>query len=181
MALCVAACRNAERDTTGAALTCGWKPSTRLTSDSVANLRIGLSVEELRQRCRVVRDTVRKDAEGGLQRVVRVQLGPAVADAEVTDGVVWRLTVTDPRLRTRDDIGVGSPLSQLLAAAPAWAANGETGVFVGLRTHCGLSFRLDTRAPGVPRPWVVSGVADLRHAPPSTPVDQVLAVGSGNC
>ncbi len=57
-----------------------------------------MGVAELEARCRVQQDTVRRDSEGGLQRVLRVQLGPAGVDAEIVDSAVWRLTVSDPRL-----------------------------------------------------------------------------------
>lgn len=182
--LFVVACNGSETDRDSSAKaqpSCGWESPSHLTPDGIADVRIGLDVDALERRCRVVHDSVGMNAEGSPQRVIRAQVGPAVVAAEVVNDSVWRLTVTDSRLRTADDLGVGTPLSRLLASSPSWAANGETGVFVGLTTHCGLSFRLDASAPGLPRPWIVRNVDALRKAPPNTRVDQVLAVGSKNC
>jgi hypothetical protein len=182
--LFVVACNGSQTDRDSAAQaqpSCGWESPSHLTPDGIADVRIGLDVAALERRCRVVHDSVELNAEGGQQRVVRAQVGPAVVAAEIVNDTVWRLTVTDSRYRTADDLGVGTPLSRLLASSPSWAANGETGVFVGLKAHCGLSFRLDASAPDLPRPWFVPDVEALRKAPPNTQVDQVLVVGSKNC
>jgi hypothetical protein len=119
------------------------------------------------------------DAEGHPQRVMVVRVGPSSIRAEIVNGSVWRLTVQDAHLRTADRLGVGTTLGELLREEKLSAGNGESGVFVILSRLCGLSFRIDPRAPGIPRPWVVQDRKSLARAPLTTPVDMVLIVGRG--
>jgi hypothetical protein len=169
------------RSDTSANGTCDWSPSTRLTSDGVAALEIGLPAAEVRHRCELVSDSIETLAEGQPVRVMRVKVGPSVVRAEVVDDTLWRLTISDSLIRTADGLGVGTTVGTLLTSNPSWVATGETGAFVGLVPHCGLSFRLDTSTPGLPRPWILRDTAALRRAPPETRVNQVLVVGSANC
>jgi hypothetical protein len=111
---------------------------------------------------------------------MRVRLGASIVTAEIVEQRVWRLAVGDATYRTADGVGVGTALEALIAGDRFSAANGETGVFVFVARHCGLSFRLDSKAPGFPTPLVVSDDPTLQRVPPDTPVDQVLIVGPHN-
>jgi hypothetical protein len=169
-------------DTSHPSLTCGYDPSTRITPSGVGALQIGLRDSVITSSCEVLRDSMETDAEGHPQRVMVVRIGPSSIRAEIVNGSVWRLTVQDSLLRTADGMGVGTTLGELLREENLSAGNGETGVFVLLSRLCGLSFRIDPRAPGIPRPWIVQNRKSLARAPLTTPVDMVLIVGRGpNC
>jgi hypothetical protein len=181
----VLACSGSEpgtADTSHPSLTCGYHPSTRITPSGVGALQIGLSDSVVTSSCEVLRDSMETDAEGHPQRVMVVRIGASSIRAEIVNGSVWRLTIQDSLLRTADGMGVGTTLGELLREENLSAGNGETGVFVLLSRLCGLSFRIDPRAPGIPRPWIVQNRKSLARAPLTTPVDMVLIVGRGpNC
>jgi hypothetical protein len=133
--------------------------------------------------CEVLADSIEMDAEAHPQRVMYVRLGSSKIKAEITNGLVRRLCITDSLLRTADGLGVGTTLGELLSDPNLRGGNGERGVFVFHSMHCGLSFGLDHSTPGVPSAWVVRNRRDLLRAPSTTPVDLVLIVGQspGHC
>lgn len=159
---------------------CGWNDTVRLRPQGIGALRIGMSTVDLMRQCTVIRDTTEL-LEGQPQRFVYVRVGPAVAYVEIVQDSVWRIGTNDARLRTVDGLGVGTLLHTLLASDPEWAAHGERGVAVGLRSHCRLSFLLTPMFQAPDRPLVVRQLADLRKASPSTQVAEVLIVGSAHC
>jgi hypothetical protein len=85
-----------------------------ITDEGIGELRIGATVESIRQKCNVVRDTTAPGAEGMLARKLRVALSRDTVEAEIVDGRVWRIAVHSPRLRTADSLGVGITLARLL-------------------------------------------------------------------
>lgn len=180
LALMVACGDAPERSSPRQAKRCGWSETTRLTADGIGALRVGTSAAALARSCDVIRDTI-ETLEGQPQRVMYVRLGTATAYAEVVGDTVWRIGTRDPLLRTTDDLGVGSSVTALIAAGPAWTAHGEGAVAVGLRRHCGLSFLLTPMFTAPNRPFILRDVSDLQRAPAGTAVERVLIVGNGHC
>lgn len=154
----------------GADLACA---ATQITGDSVGPLRIGLTVDAVRQRCRVVRDMTVEGAEGMPTRLIAVLLGRDTVDAEIVEDRVWRIPVTSPRLQTADGIGVGTPLARLLEVPDVRPAMGE-GMYVLTPAHCGLSFQLEN--PDGPLPPATT-VAQLRALPAGVRVSRILVTG----
>ncbi len=173
---CAGGDRGAMTDT-AVLLPCGLATSGNLTTSGVGDLRIGLPAGDVGSRCTVASDTMESGPEGQERRVMRVRAGVATVLAEVVHDSVWRLTVSDSTIRTREGLGVGSSLGDLLEAGASWVGQGEGRTFVGVAQHCGLSFRL---RPGEELSRA-GNVNALREAPPETLVDQVLVLGPGTC
>ena len=85
-----------------------------ITDEGIGELRIGATVESVRQKCDVVRDTTLIAAEGMPARKLAVVFSRDTVEAEIVDGRVWRIAVLAPRLRTADSLGVGTNLARLL-------------------------------------------------------------------
>jgi hypothetical protein len=146
-----------------------------IDSAGVGALRIGVPLDSVRARCLVLRDTVELRAEGQPARIVSVPIGGDTVEAEIVDGRVWRVTVARPGLRTADSLGVGTPVTRLLALFPrAIGAHGEGGIYA-TSTRCGLSFRLTDLAPGAR--FRGGTTAALRALPPGAAVTRVLVTG----
>ena len=96
--------------------------------------------------------------------------------AEVADGRVWRVIVDDGPFRTQGKLGVGSPLSALLASPGARASETESVIYVSTAANCGVSFALDYKPrPGEDRDsWTAEGLARL---PQDAKVERVLMSG----
>ena len=184
-ALGTAACRPSDRParetraaagTTPAAaaqtLACG---ATTISGDGIGALRIGAPADSVRRQCVVVRDTTELRGEGLPTRVMTVSLGATPVEAEVVDGRVWRIAVTEPELRTSDSLGVGTSLGRLLTLRGARALTGEGEAFVVSPAHCGLSFQLSE--PELDVPEDNSDTPVLRRLPRSTTVTRVLVTG----
>jgi hypothetical protein len=147
---------------------CGVDARTRLTGDALGDLRIGGSIDELRRRCRVVRDTVVRGAEGMPERRMIVDLGRDSVVAVIDSNRVWRVQVQSSTFRTADSLGVGSQLRGLRRTG-ARLLTGEGAYFVTLPSHCGLSFRL--------RGVEFGRLRTLAQVPDSATVGEVLVVG----
>ena len=146
-----------------------------LTGEGVGALRIGATVQSLRERCRIVRDTTVRDIEGQPQRTLAVLAGDDTLTAEVLDDRVWRLQVTTPSPRTADSLGVGVPLERMLRLPEVRGLRGEGTLFVVSPRYCGLSFQLsDSGMDENVSDWTPEA---LRRLSPSTFVTRVLAVG----
>lgn len=146
-----------------------------MSGEGIGALRLGMTADSLRARCRVLRDTTAPGAEGIPARVMDVVVGGHTVSAEIDGGRVWRIEVEDPALRTSDSLGVGTPLARLLTLPGARALSGEGALFVTAPSRCGLSFRLSTPASAVTGSDPT--IASLRRLPASTVVEQVLIVG----
>lgn len=154
-----------------------FQGAAQLNGWGIGALRIGASVSTVRERYRVVRDTVVEDAEANAQRQIAVDLGRDTVWADVVKDTVWRIMVDHPAYRTADSLGVASTLSQLLAAGTATGLEGDGGrLYITLEHHCGMSFRLrqviDPRAHRETWPAAV-----LRRLDAKSQVDEVLIVG----
>ncbi len=143
--------------------------------EGIGQLRIGASVESLRQECNVVRDTTVHGAEGMPARKVLVAFSRDTVEAEIVDGKVWRIAVNSSRLRTADAIGVGTMIGRLRQLKDSHGMMGEGQLFVASPQHCGMSFRLSGGGSLAQR-------GDLDHAglfglPEMTMISQILVFG----
>ena len=121
---------------------CGVSPGDVQVEEGVGVLRIGMSVEEVRQRCRVVRDTTVLDNEGMPARRLEISIGDDTAVAEIVADSVWRVRLTSPRFRARGGLGIGTSASALAAIPGARALAGEGEVYVTMPGTCGVSYRV---------------------------------------
>ena len=125
-----------------AELDCGVAAGDVQIDGGVGVLRIGVSVEEVRERCTVIRDTTVLDNEGMPARWLVVLLDGDTAVAEIAADRVWRLRLTTPRFRTSAGLGVGTRISELVAIAGARALVGEGEIYVTVPAICGVSYRI---------------------------------------
>jgi hypothetical protein len=146
-----------------------------VTDEGIGQLRIGTTVESVRQKCDVVRDTTVLADEGMMARKLAVAFSRDTVEAEIVDGRVWRIAVHSPRFRTSDSLGVGTPLARLLQLKKPRGMTGEGKFFVASPEHCGMSFRLANAGPGAQR-GDLDG-AGLARLPESAVVSEVLVFG----
>jgi hypothetical protein len=146
-----------------------------ITDEGIGDLRIGASIESVRQKCTVVRDTTVMGPEGMPARKLAVMFSRDTVETEIVDGRVWRLAVLSPRLRTADSLGVGTSIGRLLQLKNPHGMTGEGQFFVASPAHCGMSFRL-TIAEAGPAPGDLDQ-AGLARLPRSTSVNEVLVFG----
>jgi hypothetical protein len=121
---------------------CGVPPGDVQVEEGVGVLRIGTSAEEVRQRCRVVRDTTLLDLEGMQARRLVVSIGDDTAVAEIVADSVWRVRLTSSRFRAGGGLGIGTSASALAAIPGARALVGEGEVYVTIPGTCGVSYRV---------------------------------------
>jgi hypothetical protein len=147
-----------------------------LTGDSVGPIGIGQPVEAVHRACRVNSDATELGAEALPVRVLRVQASGDTLEVEIDADRVWRIALDGPSIRTREGIGVGSSLSDLLRAGEPQATVGDGALFVQIQQLCGLSFQLahDLNETQLGREWTAE---TLRQLPSGTSVDRVLVVG----
>jgi hypothetical protein len=146
-----------------------------ITDEGIGEIRIGATVESVRQKCNVVRDTTAPGAEAMPARKLTVALSRDTVEAEIVDGRVWRIAVHSPRLRTADSLGVGTTLARLLQLRNPRGMTGEGRFYVASPAHCGMSFRLANAGPGAQR-GDLDG-AGLARLPKSAVVIEVLVFG----
>jgi len=146
-----------------------------ITDEGIGELRIGTTVESVRQKCTVVSDKTAPGAEGMPSRKLTVALARDTVEAEIVDGRVWRLAVHSPRLRTADSLGVGITLARLLQLRNPHGMTGEGKFYIASPDHCGLSFRLENAGPNARRGDLDS--AGLARLPTSSVVSEVLVFG----
>jgi hypothetical protein len=125
------------------ALTCGVTGKAVIGDDGVGELRVGRSVEDIRQSCEVISDSEEQGSEGMNERVLVVRIAGEPVRAVVTDNKVWRVEITSPRITTADSLGVDTPLRIIAAKRGARFHPGEDGVYGFVADHCALSFRFD--------------------------------------
>jgi hypothetical protein len=107
--------------------------------------------------------------------MITVAIDGEVIEAEIVDEKIWRIEVRSSHFRTTDSLGVGTPLSRLLALGNARGITGEGQLFVVSPEHCGLSFRLsDNGSRSRAQNWDRTGLSRL---PAGTVVNKVLIVG----
>lgn len=156
------------------------EPVTRLSGcgdriirvNGVGKVRIGMSVDSLKQQCHVVIDRVTRGIEGTDERRLTVAFPPDFIEAEIVDGRVWRLDVESPAFRTPDSVGVGSSVAELLRRDDPDGGVGEGAFYLISRKHCGLSYRLSGGLHvGATRRWDRKALSTL---PASLEVSKVL-------
>jgi hypothetical protein len=157
------------------ATTCG---DDFIGAEGIGKLSIGAPLDSIRASCRIIRDTIVLADEGQRARRVTVSLPADTVVAEIVAGRVWRIEVNSPRFRTRDSLGVGTPIARLLALEDPRGANGEGRFYVLSPDHCGLSFRLSEGWPGTLRHPIDR--AKLSQVPRTTTVSTVLITGCPN-
>ena len=146
-----------------------------MSGSGIGDLRIGLSVASVHAACRVIRDTTRLASEGQTARMISISFPGETIEAEIVKDKVWRIEVTSRRFRTADSLGVGTPLTRLLALGSPRGLTGEGQLFVASSDHCGLSFRLSNNGSSArSQNW---DRAALSRLPSATVVDKVLIVG----
>lgn len=113
-----------------------------IASDRVGHVRLGQSEADVRSR--PVRDTTLQ-MEGMEERALVAAVGGGEATALLVNGVVDRIIVRDPALRTEAGVGVGSTLEELRAAygAACAAASERGGIAVWFDALPGVSFALE--------------------------------------
>jgi len=146
-----------------------------ITGEGIGELRIGTTVESVRQKCNVLRDTTALIDEGGPARILTVALSRDTVEAQIHEGRVWRIAVHSPRLQTADSLGVGTTLGRLLRLRNPRGMTGEGKYFVASPDHCGMSFRLANAGLGAWRGDQDS--AGLARLPKSAVVSEVLVFG----
>ena len=146
-----------------------------LGEEGIGELRIGASVESVRQKCNVVRDTTALGAEAMPARKLTVALSRDTVEAEIVNGRVWRIVVDSPRLRTADALGVGTSIGRLRQLKNPRGMTGEGQFFVESPDHCGMSFRLSNAGPRAQRGDLDR--AGLFRLPERAAVAEVLIFG----
>lgn len=159
---------SASHDTTS----CGDKV---VGEEGIGQLRIGASVDSIRQKCKVVRDTTVQDSEGMLQREIVVVFSRDTVTADIVSGRVWRIAVGSPGLQTADSLRVGKNVARLLQLKNPRGMVGEGEFFVASSQHCGMSFRLALAGHAVYRGDLDR--AGLARLPASTIISEVLVFG----
>src|SRR5215217_1557855 len=112
-----------------------------IADSSAGPVRLGMRVDEITARCPGAHDSS-GTREGMPVRTLVVPIGSDTVAASIVDGRAWRLAVVTPGLRTRDSLGVGTPLTRLLTLPGARALTGEGRTYVVADEPCGLSFEL---------------------------------------
>ena len=147
-----------------------------ITDEGIGQLRIGATVESIKQKCKVVRDTTVNGAEGMPTRKLAVAFSKDTVDAEIVDGRVWRIAVHSPGLRTASLLGVGTLNQRLIMQLKnAHGMMGEGALFVASPDQCGMSFRLANGGPRAQRGDLDR--AGLFGLPVTTVVSEVLVFG----
>jgi hypothetical protein len=146
-----------------------------VSDEGIGALRIGATVNSVRQKCNVVRDTTAIAAEGMPARKLTVAFSRDTVEAEIVDDRVWRIAVRSPRLRTADSLGVGTTKARLLELKTPRLMTGEGQLFVALPAHCGMSFRLTNVGPDALRGNM--DPSGLGRLPESAVVAEVLIFG----
>ena len=143
-----------------------------IRENGVGAMEVGETQDAFRTRCIIMSDSI---SEGSASGTVVVGVSGAPVEVQVTDGRVYRLTVSNPGFRTVDGLGPGVSVVRLLDWPGAVVLEGEHDLSVVVSAHCGLYFRI--AKPAV-TPQSLSRWADIvRAMPPDTPVERVVVHG----
>ena len=128
---------------------CGVTPSTVITDSGVGALTIGSTVAQVKQRCRVVSDSVRPNYDSVEdERALSVLVGTDTVIAWVPRDSVYGIDIASTFFRTRDSLGVGTTLKALLERRGVTAVTGEASTWANLPEHCALNFILSYDGTG---------------------------------
>lgn len=151
---------------------CGISGVPVLTDDGIGELQPARAVKDVGAVCEVLSDTVVRRGEGMDERVVTVRIDGDFVETTVNDDRIQRLEISSPKYRTRDSLGVDTPLSRIARSRGAKFLPGEDGVYGFTAEHCGLSFRFSVPLrPPTGRDWTV---ATINSAHGDATVDRVL-------
>jgi len=154
------------------AKTCGVSAKPVIENDGIGDLKVKRRVSEIRDLCDVTSDSEELGTEGMKERVLVTSIAGIPVESLISDDRVWRIAVKSPRIRTRDSLGVDTPLHTLADMGGARFVPGEDGVYGFVADHCGLSFRFSIPLrPPCGRDWTVEG-AKREHG--DAVVDRVL-------
>jgi hypothetical protein len=154
-------------------LSCGVAARPVLGDSGIGRLRLGVSVAEIHRNCEVLADTVRlnNDSEER-QRVLLVRLGQdTVAAAIDPEERVMRIFIDRGSIRTRDGLGIGTPLAQIVDRPGVHGGVGESALYITVLPYCGLSFALSEAGDHEHGDNV--DVAQLRALPLGTRIDRI--------
>lgn len=125
---------------------CGNAGDVVVTRYGIGPVRVGMQVNALRASCPEARDTAWQQ-EGTKEAGVVVLPGGHRVVAVTTGGVVSRIVIDQPGLKTAAGDGVGTPVAELRAAlGKMCAGTAEKQVAIWFPNAPGLSFALDTAA-----------------------------------
>lgn len=137
----------------------GAPQTAALVGDSaVGCLEIGAPMEEVRRACGEITDTTIY-LEGMGQEAAWVNVRQRRALAEIVNDSVWRISVEDLGLTTRDSISVGMPVSTLANLPGIRILHGE-GTFARTDAHCGKTFEIKG-LPYRPQRWSPAEIGEL--------------------
>lgn len=152
--------------------TCGITGTPVLSDQGIGELRVDRTVKEISDQCEILRDTTEQSSEGTQEHVIAVRIDGDIAKGMVNGNIVRRIEVTTPHFRTRDSLGVDTPLDKIAKARGAKFFPGEDGVYGFTADHCGLSFRFSIPLrPPKARDWTVAAI-DSAHG--DATADRVL-------
>jgi hypothetical protein len=165
-----------------AAAPCGAAAQARpcsdatITGDRVGVIRIGMSLDSVRTRCRIVRDTMEMD-EGEASRAVYVLVAGDTVRIDVLNNAVEFIKIRRPRFMTQDSIRTGMPVARFLIGRRPQILVGEGKVYLVDGTHCGNSFGLSAEAYARVRHLTEASLARL---PRSTVIDEIGVTGTSS-
>ncbi len=160
----------------GRAQDCWPRQGAVVTDSGLGVLSIGLTVTEVKQRCRVLRDTLRNNWDyAEAQRALSVVVGADTVIAWAPSGTVSLIDISSPSLRTRESLGVGTRLRTLLRRRGVTGATGEASTYASLASHCGLAFVLS--GGGRQEDGAEYTAAEMRTWPASITVTKVQIFG----
>ena len=128
-------------DSVSQARNCGVTGIPVIENDGIGELKVGRKVSDIRNLCDVESDSEELGTEGMKERILVISFGGITVQALVSNDRVTRIAVTWPQVRTRDSLGVDTPLHTIADMRGARFVPGEDGVYGFVADHCGLSFR----------------------------------------
>ena len=151
---------------------CGVAGVPVIENDGIGELKVGRKVSDIVNLCDVESDSEELGTEGMKERILLINFSGIPIKALVNNDRAMRISVVSPQVRTRDSLGVDTPLHMLADKRGARFVPGEDGVYAFVADHCGLSFRFSIPLrPPAGSDWTPSA-AKRQHGDAS--VDRVL-------
>jgi hypothetical protein len=147
---------------------------TIITGDRIGVIRIGMAIPDVREHCRILRDTTEMN-EGEPGRVVYVLVAHDTLRLDALRDSVRFIKARGPRFVTPDSLHAGMPLARLLIGRHPRVLVGEGKVYLLDPGHCGISFGLSHEAYAQAPHLDTAALAHLRR---STTIDEILVTGT---
>jgi hypothetical protein len=128
-------------DTLARVRDCGVTGTPIIENDGIGELKVGRKVADVRNLCDVTSDSREQGSEGMMERILVTNLAGIPVRALINNDRILRVSVSSAGIRTRDSLGVDTPLHTLADMRGARFVPGEDGVYGFVAEHCGLSFR----------------------------------------